>query len=58
MATNFFLIGYHFEEFSSQVAIRNKINFTTWKMIKRVAASEPSQLLSPKKRGQDRFDGT
>ena len=28
MATNFFLIGYHFEEFRSQVAIRKKINFT------------------------------
>ena len=28
MATIFFLIGYHFEEFRSQVAIRKKINFT------------------------------
>ena len=25
MATNFFWIGYHFEEFRSQVAIRKKI---------------------------------
>ena len=30
MATNFFWIGYHFEEFSSQVDIRKKINFTHW----------------------------
>ena len=28
MATNFFWIGYHFEEFRSQVAIRKKVNFT------------------------------
>ena len=30
MATNFFWIGYHFEEFRSQVAIRKKVNFTPW----------------------------
>ena len=31
MATNFFWIVYHFDEFRSQVAIRKKkINFTPW----------------------------
>ena len=34
MATNFFWIGYHFEKFRSQVAIRKKkkINCTPWSL--------------------------
>ena len=30
MATNFFRIGYLFEKFGSQVAIREKLHFTPW----------------------------
>ena len=34
MVTNFFWIGYHFEEFRSQVAIRKKkVNFTPCSMM-------------------------